>query len=205
MPASADMTDEDEGSQPGQDNPLVGALIAIGLGLILAVPGYFIRASVSQAQSWPKVEGTITSSGVTTTDRDTGRRSSSRRSGEEIMYRAAVRYDYVVDGKTYSGDRINFGQSSTNVRAIAQAEADSYKVGSKVTVRYDPGDPATSSLRVDGGSWIAAILLLLGIGFLGLGVVALIQYAATGKVGGAGGGGRPRKRRRGRRSEEELD
>lgn len=55
-------------------------------------------------------------------------------------FRASVTYEYVVDGVRYLSDRVGFGGIDfSNLRRLAQRNADRFQPGAPVEVLYDPG------------------------------------------------------------------
>ena len=81
-----------------------------------------------------------------------------------------VRYQYSVDGKTYESgyDRFDGGWATVDAGAADMVVSD-HRKGSKVTVYYDPANPAAAALEV-GISGRNAIFTLLGLGFLAIGI-----------------------------------
>ncbi len=117
-------------------NSLIGGLIilVIGLGLI-AYNGYNIyRSSISG--SWPSVKGTVQSSSV----------KRINRAKKSDRYQVNIVYKYEVEGKSYNGSRVRFGEQPDT-----SMEADSivakYPVKSEVTVYYQPGNPEEAVLE----------------------------------------------------------
>lgn len=88
------------------------------------------------------------------------------------MYSAEINYDFTVDNKSYSGDRVSLtsGGSSTSSAREVKKELQAYSVGSAVTVYYDPELPNNAVLQ-PGADFFTYIVqyapFLLGfIGFL---------------------------------------
>lgn len=85
------------------------------------------------------------------------------------VYVPVIRYRYAVDGQGYVSDRAWTGKPLT-VRRLEDIEAflSDYREGQPVSVRYDPDDPARSTLfaKTDYGQLVTAgaglFLLLLG-------------------------------------------
>ncbi len=67
-------------------------------------------------------------------------------SGDSTTWKVKVSYDYSVDGRTFSGDRIAFGYTGSSARATP--EALQVKLGSAavVRVRYNPLKPEQAVL-----------------------------------------------------------
>lgn len=87
-----------------------------------------------QAGSWPTTEGKLLSKRL--------RPSSSNPEGKVVD----VEYSYVVDGKPYRGANVALGMDFKGTGEEHQAIFDKLRENAAVTVRYDPADPANSSL-----------------------------------------------------------
>lgn len=110
------------------------------------------------SESWPSAEATVLRSEVEVFGggADTHKRNY-----------AEVNYEFSVDGKVYTGDRIKFGYSKTGSRFTAEGLVKRYRKGKKVPVYYMPNDPRQSVLEPsvpwkDVG-WPIVGLILLGI------------------------------------------
>ncbi len=118
-------------STPGKI--LYSVLFIIGLGLC----GYGIQMlnDANESKKWPQSEGVVTSSEIIKSSDSDG-----------TSYRAKITYNYQVDDKTYSSNKISFGEYSSPNKNKAQDIIDKFPVGN-VTVFYDPEDPARSVLE----------------------------------------------------------
>ncbi len=131
-----------------------------------------------QSVDWPAVEGTVVSSEVqqeSKTSRSNGttrRKTGTRTARTKTSYRAEVLYDYVVNGETYSANKVLFGQVGKGSPASARKIVNRYPAGKKVTVYYNPDEPEIAVLEpgATGGTYV-----LFGVGcvFILFGVVAL--------------------------------
>jgi hypothetical protein len=65
--------------------------------------------------------------------------------GGRWRYRAAVQYRYRAGGKEYQSDRIFWGGNEGRQKHMASVIA-AYPQGAKVSVHYDPQDPAEAVL-----------------------------------------------------------
>lgn len=71
----------------------------------------------------------------------------SRNSVSGIMYTANIRFQYEVNGRAYRTDLIWFGQTAgSGDSSEAELRHFRYPLGEKVTVSYDPADPATAAV-----------------------------------------------------------
>jgi hypothetical protein len=81
------------------------------------------------------------------------------RDGEEgPVYGVAVRYDYTVDGRRFTGDRYSYGQVSSEA---AHDIVSSLPVDRSVTVYHDPANPADSVLTTGIGGFDLFVALFL--------------------------------------------
>ena len=72
----------------------------------------------------------------------------------------AIRYDYAVDGKTYSGSRVRFFDTYRN-KAATNEVTERYRPGVSVTVYYDPANPQQAVLDRRGFGWSDVHVLTL--------------------------------------------
>lgn len=146
-----------------QNSPI--ALLIFAIAFILG--GWFFYKNISQtiveeaeaSKSWPTAEGIVTHADINT-----------HLSDGTSMYAADIKYTYVVDGKTYSGNRISTLDGSSSSASEAKKDIQKYSEGSSVTVYYDPEVPAASLLESGSGFFTYMItygpLLFCFIGFL---------------------------------------
>jgi hypothetical protein len=113
------------------------ALLGICLGLALALGGAWEERKAMASRRWPTVDGTVVQS-----------RLVSRRG-----WRADVSYAYTVAGAQYRND-----STSLDVFSSERAQVAQYPTGTRVTVHYDPADPATSILEPGGHRGLVGIL-----------------------------------------------
>lgn len=146
--------------------------VLVGLAAIAgAVLVYFRRkrSAALQAASvnWPTVDGQISDANLHTfRDKD-----------RHLNYMARVWHTYAVAGTSYTVEKISWGgQGYSRVSTPAQEVLDKYPVGSTVKVYYNPQKPKQSVLNphekggVTAMAWIAAVFLVIGIVFIGMGV-----------------------------------
>ena len=140
-------------------------LIAAAMGVWMLWWSLSTTARIRASASWPAADGEIIRSVVA---RDSSR---IRGGGYNHYFRAEITYRYQVAGKPYESDTFTFGTSHTfHTQAEAEAEVAFYAVGRHVEVRYDPSDPATSSVRPGTVpdtfkliTWMAAAFALAGM------------------------------------------
>jgi uncharacterized protein DUF3592 len=105
--------------------------IAIGVALYISQFRQGLRATASKR--WPVSPGTVIASAL------------EKSPGGRWRYRAAVQYRYRAGGKEYQSDRIFWGGNEGRQKHMASVIA-AYPQGAKVSVHYDPQDPAEAVL-----------------------------------------------------------
>lgn len=101
----------------------------------------------TSCSNWPLAQGTVTASSLKKVEKKWGE-----------SYEAEIRYEYQVNGKTYSGDRIQFGSSAFKDAAATVAK---YPINAKIGVRYEKANPAASALE-PGFNQLPVLASLLG-------------------------------------------
>jgi hypothetical protein len=157
-----------------QSGPITGLVI----GGLLLVGGFFltyrigkpIRDRAAASVAWPSTEGRITGSRV----------ERVKNGGDgKTTYTADITYDYALDGRTFEGDRVWFGDDYSASDASAfRAAVGRYPVGQAVKVHYDPAEPAESVLE-PGPTWSGSALYFIGLGLMTLGGIILVSAAGT--------------------------
>jgi Protein of unknown function (DUF3592) len=154
-------------------------LISLLVGIIFAIVGIAFTFALAkpqmkkaeQSKTWPTTMGAVIKSEIV----------SEKDSEHGTMYRPEVVYVYSVDNREYTSNEITFGSSmvSTSRRKSVAKATYKYPVGKQVNVYYNPDEPYESVLETD---VTFATKLLLWIGYLLIGVGALIFLIACGKV-----------------------
>lgn len=135
---------------------VVGAALTIFLGIPMMKNAF-------ESRGWPTADGVITVSQFTSnTDRDSG----------STTYGASIAYDYTVNGASYTGSNVHFGQYSTSDPSYGRSIVNRYPLGKQVMVYYDPDNPSESVLE-PGAGWSS--FMVAGIGIL---------FALVGFIGG---------------------
>jgi hypothetical protein len=126
----------------------IGVVTIIGsfdLGLVSAVPALW----------WQTAGGTVVRSAVSQEDiGPTGY--------PVIRYRPAIEYQYRVAGRTYTAMRRDFAQHADGdryaYRERAEAIAAAFPLNERVTVYFDPDEPAHATLERSEGTVIAFVM-----------------------------------------------
>ena len=155
-----------------------GPIAGLVIGGLMLVGGYFltyrvgkpIRDKAAASIAWPATDGRITGSKV----------ERVKRGGEgKATYTADITYEYALDGRTFEGDRVWFGDDYSASDASAfRAAVGRYPVGSAVKVHYDPAEPAESVLE-PGPTWSGSALYFIGLGLMTLGGIIALSSAGT--------------------------
>ena len=131
---------------------IVGAAIFAGMLAQVVIALHDLIFGRSSA-SWSTAEGIITASGVI-------------RRGTRNPYRAAISYTYTVEGRTYRGQRRQYGAEGSYLPDGAAAIAARYPVGATARVYHHPTRPGLAVLEP--GVMLADALMRLGQAALGI-------------------------------------
>lgn len=119
-------------------------LILAGLALVLVLlaaasfgAGRYYGGKFEERSSWPSTDGVVVTNFATTYKH----RNPKTGFWEDRVSRV-FEYTYDVDGRTYTGDELGYGEGGF----VDMDER--YPVGSKVEVFYDPSDPSQAALIV---------------------------------------------------------
>jgi hypothetical protein len=98
-----------------------------------------------ESAEWPVADGMIKNSAVEYKSSDDGGGT----------YFAEVFYQFAVDGKTHSGNKVAFGDYGSNKPSHAQKIVNRYPIGLRLQVHYRPSDPDVCVLEpgVKGQTW----------------------------------------------------
>ena len=142
----------------------------IGAGLTTALSGFGLGYELWSAFEgwaairWPSVMGVVTAARMEV--------RWIRRGGN--VYEPCVSYSYEISGKSYSGERVRFGNTAYSFRSRAEASLAKYPIGGPVQVHYDPSRPDESVLELGVTPGTAFSVLFL-IGMLVAGVYGLLK------------------------------
>jgi hypothetical protein len=136
---------------------------SFGGGAFLLVRNVPMIVEGWQSRSWPVAVGDVKESAAVSKPM-----GSPGRRGTVGTHVVRLRYEFAVDGRTFTGTRQSLDHVGIiNTEAEARREADASPAGSSVRVFYDPSDPARSLLTPGvpiGGviSGVFGLLLLAG-------------------------------------------
>ena len=153
--------------------PLIFVVVGAGVGFF-GIRG-FIRARASV--DWPTVQGKVVASSVER------QRSSSSNGGSSTTYHAEILYEFSVEGTTFNGDRVAFGDYGSSNPSHARRIVNRYPTGKSVSVHYMPGNPEECLLEpgIKAQSWF---LPAFGLIFFTVGsLMAILLPKAVRKQG----------------------
>lgn len=109
-------------------------LIFVVVGASVAFFGIrgLIRAKASV--DWPSAQGKVIESSVE-------RQRSSGSNGSSTTYHAEILYEFTIDGTTFNGERVAYGDYGSSSPSHARRIVNRYPKGKNVTVHYLPGNP----------------------------------------------------------------
>ena len=123
-------------------------------GWLCAYGGINLRRAIA-SKSWPYVQGRVTSARVRF-------RGGSPPEGVWPSFTPEIGYEYVVEGKQYTGTRRKFGRQHFNSESSAERIIGKYRTGATVDVHYCPKNPKLSALE-SGGTVHEAATSVAGI------------------------------------------
>ncbi len=140
----------------GDAGLVLGGMVFGLVGLVaMGILGYSIWWT-SKAAQWPVAEGTVMRSEVTSRRGSKGGRTLG----------ASIEYQYLVGNRTYTGDRVVFGDYSSSGGGHARELVEKYPAGARVEVRYNPEDPGDAILDPT-ITWFVWFMCLLFGGIFG--------------------------------------
>lgn len=142
-------------------DPLASFAIALGAAVTWrGVSGY--RAERRERTGYRPVDATVL--------------ETRREQVDDDRIRPVVEYEYTVDGERYVNDRLLPGEESDAGLREDRVGGflSSYEAGDEVEVHHDPDDPDRSYLLDQGLSATWILLTLVGVVFVGTGLVVLV-------------------------------
>ena len=122
------------------------------------------RASVD----WPTAEGKVVESSL-----ETHRSEDSDSDSTSTTYHAEILYEFSVEGTTFNGNRVAYGDYGSSNPSHARRVVNRYPEGEDVTVYYQPGNPEEALLEpgLKAQSWF---LPAFGLVFLTVGCLMAV-------------------------------
>jgi len=131
-------------------------------GIVAILAGLAQRDRLIAARRWERVDGEVRSARVI---QEAGIGDGGGRS-----YRAEIRYAYVVNGVEHIGSRRQLLDFESLSRGHAQDVVHRYPQGHRVTVHYDPNNPANAALEVPDTSMLPILYMAAGVAISIVGV-----------------------------------
>lgn len=132
----------------------IAAFIVMLMGLALFVDRFEMVRHGLASSEWPTVIGQVT--------RAEARSVGDARSGSSWSLR--INYTYQIEGRQYSGNRVNFSSSNTyKDRSRVDQALERFKPGEPVPVHYHPDHHELSVLEtgLDRSGWLGLVLAIL--------------------------------------------
>jgi hypothetical protein len=120
-------------------------VLLLVVGLVLVIREGHLLLKSSQSDTWLSTDGVIKSA-----EKQEWLNATVR---HRLSYRAAVTYDYVVDHKTLTGNRIRLERDASSFPFAAEEYLKKYRVGTPVKVFYSATDPSDSVLEPGVSAW----------------------------------------------------
>jgi hypothetical protein len=160
---------------------ILGGLAAV---LWLMAAGFyafysFLSGTVERVEAWPTTEAVVQ---VNHWETYQGRNLNTGK--YEPMQRLRLEYSYEVDGKSYTGKEVNAPRTGGK---FGRDEADAYPVGSRMPIRYDPGNPSVAGVKLElenemklgWFNYLIGGLVALGLLLFGFGTRSLLRQRAA--------------------------
>jgi flagellar basal body-associated protein FliL len=130
------MVREDAVPKSKKSSPVFMIIVLLVFGLIVGGVGLYRYNLGKKSASWLAVKGKMTYA-----------RAVPATVNKKQEYRLSVKYRYIVDGKSYTGERITVSDNFQKTRSLANDVLKKYPVGGEVSVYYSPADPGSSVLK----------------------------------------------------------
>lgn len=128
------------------------------LGVVVVAATLFDLYRALASRSWSATQGVVklASAEIVSAYQQTRKPFSTKN-------QTAFYYEYAVNGETYLGSRIFFGDAFLSLFSFLAAKGaiEKYKEGRETTVYYNPSNPKDSTLET-GVKWQAVAALVLG-------------------------------------------
>ena len=150
-------------------------LIFVVAGLIIAFVGVRGLVKAKASVDWPSSQGKIVSSSLES------HRSTGNNSRSSTTYHADILYEFSVEGTTFNGTRVAYGDYGTSNPSRARRIVNRYPKEKSVTVYYMPENPEECLLEpgLKAQSWV---LPGLGLVFFIIGIL-IAYFSRSGKTG----------------------
>jgi hypothetical protein len=139
------------------------------LGAMALCYGTIVIIRAKASTHWPTVQGKVIFASMRT---DSG--------GDNTTYHADIQYDFCVDGVTFTGKRVAYGDYGSSDTQHAERVLSRYPVGTKVAVYYMPDRPEECLLE-PGLRFQSLSIMGFGLLFFAVGYRAIVILHTEGK------------------------
>lgn len=136
---------------------------ALLLGILITGFGIYLGKKNGIIKKWAKAEGKMLHKEVIQT------KEAAAIGPPAFRFEAAVKYEYTVNGKTYTNDRVLFNAHA--LKSKPDAEQFINGLSEKVTVLYDPKNPANACLFTM-PAWVFGMVVGFGLFFVIVGLAS---------------------------------
>ncbi|HPA71978.1 MAG TPA: DUF3592 domain-containing protein [Spirochaetota bacterium] len=149
--------------------------IVIGIGLLGL--GLYFQKKAEAIDRWPSTIGKVTASKVVQRTSQKSLRRNDESSQATLSYHPVVEYEYTVDDKKYSSDRLSLSVDQKSSPQRLEPILKKYAPGTAVTVFYNPDNPADAVLEK--ANWLHWIFYVFGTIWLAVWTLALLIYSTV--------------------------
>lgn len=140
------------------------AAIFLATGTVFFLVAINIEKKMWSSKNWPSVKGKVLKSDVTVVLN--GSRQRLKYGGGTSYYKPHIVYNYTVNNKNYTSERITLGISDSyrNVSEIYVKYLDRYPKDKMIDVYYNPANPGLAVLEPcinNGNTWYYLVFVLL--------------------------------------------
>lgn len=140
-------------------------VICVIVGIAMIGFSIYQRSRLRESANWPQTMATITEARIV--------RETSQDSAE---YHVHLSYDFVVDGRRYTGNRIEFNRHGYLRQRSAQEQLARFPLGSGVPAYFNPAKPGDAVLLRTAP--FQKLYLIMGIAMLTLSAVIVVWSLA---------------------------
>lgn len=138
---------------------LAGSLVPVLFGAVMIIIGGRDIKHSHECLTWPETDGIIIESGIYERKDD---------DNSKIYYSLMIKYSFIVNGKTYTGNRKSYQTEEHSDRKIIEDILTDYPKGAVIRIFYKPENPEFSVL--ERGEPLGNFVIYLGWGLLFLGI-----------------------------------
>jgi len=149
-------------------------ILCIIIGLVLLGLGFYFQKKADAIEKWPSVIGKVTSTKVVQSTSRQSLRRNDESSQAKLTYCPVIEYEYTVNGKKYSSDRLSLSVDQKSRPEYLEPVLKKYSPGTAVNVFYNPDDPADAVLEK--ANWLHWIFYVFGAIWLSVWTLVFLIY-----------------------------